>query len=63
MDRSVAPAAYFIARINHESKHFLRQICRFLRSVPGFLCVLSGKDSLRAALARLQNSSPARDER
>ena len=30
MDHAVAPAAYFIARINHESKSFLRQNCRFL---------------------------------
>ena len=31
MDHSVAPAAYFIARINHESKTFLRQRTAFLR--------------------------------
>jgi hypothetical protein len=32
VDHSVAPAAYFIARINHESKSFLCQNCLFLDS-------------------------------
>jgi hypothetical protein len=41
VDRSVAPAAYFIARINHESKGFLRPNCGFLDLSSFCFCVRS----------------------
>lgn len=44
MDRSVAPAAYFIARINHESKNFLRQNLPIFEVRVGERTALQGRE-------------------
>jgi hypothetical protein len=47
VDHSVAPAAYFIARINTESNSFLPQSCRFFERVSSLAYLLTAQRNLQ----------------